>query len=122
MVKIRNNIQQEVINSRRCFLCAERVGCYCSREQNLFRENELDLPPEYATEWKVGFYRGQHKTVTKENGIYEKEKFRMKEPLIISQHSKTNFSKRSIYFYYYAYNWMGWIINKCEQICNFLFF
>lgn len=54
----------------------------------------------------MGFYRGQHKTVTKENGIYEKEKFRMKELLIISQHSKTNFSKRSIYFYYYAYNWI----------------
>lgn len=54
----------------------------------------------------MGFYRGQHKTIIKENGMYEKEKFRMKELLIISQHSKANFSKRSIYFYYYAYNWI----------------
>lgn len=41
---------QGVINPRRCFLCAQRIGCYCSQEQNLFREGKLDLLSAHATE------------------------------------------------------------------------
>lgn len=82
---------QGVIDSRRCWLCAQRIGCYCSQEQNLSREGKLD-PLCTCYRMNSGFFvEDNTKPVTEENGVYRKEKFRMKELLIISQHSKTDF-------------------------------